>query len=251
MEKIGIFIPARYKSVRFPGKLLQKIGDKTIIQLVYEQAKKNKYTNEIIIVTDNEKIKEEAEKFCDKIFMTPEECKSGSERIGWAIKNYKLEYEIVVNLQGDEPLINPETINKGVELLLEDREVEVGTIITKFKNKEEIENPNFVKVVLDKNNFALYFSRSKIPYVRDKDIECEYYKHIGIYIFRKNFLLKYLKLAEGKLEQIEKLEQLRILENGYKIKIGYTEYDTIGIDTYEDYQRIKEKISKGDNYVIK
>lgn len=237
-KKIGIFIPARYASTRLPGKPLQKIGSKTIIQMVYEQALKNKYTKDIYVLTDNEEIENTVKTF-GKVLMTPESCKSGSDRIGWAINNYNLELDIVVNVQGDEPLIKENVINSGIELLLNDENVKSGTLVTKFKNSEEIKNPNFVKVVLDKNNFALYFSRSIIPFIREKDIEQTFYKHIGIYIFRKDFLLKYISLNEGVLERCEKLEQLRILENGYKIKVAITNYDSIGIDTKEDLEKVK------------
>lgn len=240
---IGIFIPARYGSTRLPAKPLQRIGEKTIIQMVYEQALKNRYTNNIFVLTDNNIIEAEVKKF-GKVLMTPETCKSGSDRIGWAVKNYNLNYDIIVNLQGDEPLIREDMINAGIKLLIEESELNVGTLVTEFKDKNEIINPNFVKVVLDKNNYALYFSRSIIPYIRDKDIETKYYKHIGLYIYRKKFLLHYISLEESQLEKCEKLEQLRILENGFKIKVAITDYDTIGIDTIEDIEKVRKYLTE-------
>lgn len=240
-KKIGIFIPARYGSTRLPGKPLLKINGKTIIRYVYERCQLNSFTDDVFVLTDNNKIVEEVKQF-GKVFLTPEYCPSGTDRIGYAVNQYKLDYDILVNVQGDEPLINSKIIDKGIELLQNDNSAVAATLATPFKNNSEADNPNSVKVIFDKNNYAIYFSRAKIPYLRDNDSSPIYYKHIGIYIYKKNFLLKYLNMAETYLEKTEKLEQLRIIENGYKIKIAVTDYDSIGIDTKEDFDKVKKNL---------
>jgi 3-deoxy-manno-octulosonate cytidylyltransferase (CMP-KDO synthetase) len=248
-EKIICVIPARYGSERLPGKVLYEINGKSILQRVYERAKLcKKYFYEIIVATDDERIKRECEKFGAKVIFTSPYCKSGSDRVAEVAK--KIDCEIVVNLQADEPFIPKEAIEKPVIELMKNKKEYVVTSLTKIRKKEELYDTNIVKTVIDKNNYALYFSRSLIPYPRiyfsednlTKNKKVIFYKHIGIYVFRKSFLLKFASLPLSFLENIEKLEQLRIIENGYKIKTVIVKNDSPSVDSLEDIKRImKEK----------
>lgn len=240
-------IPARYASERFPGKVLYKIGNKTVLQRVYERAKPIKYFSDIFIATDNQEILKECEKFGAKGFLTSPDCRSGSDRVAEIIK--KIDCDIVVNLQADEPYIPKSAIEKSIQEIINNEKLYVTTAATKIRKKEELYDPNVVKVVLDNENYALYFSRSLIPYPRIyfsdnnllKNKKVFFYKHIGIYVFRKNFLLKFSKLQTSFLENIEKLEQLRIIENGYKIKVVIVKQDSPSVDTLEDIKRIMQE----------
>lgn len=242
-------IPARYASERFHGKVLYKIREKTILQRVYERAKPIKYFSDIFIATDSKEILSQCEEIGAKGFLTSQNCRSGSDRVAEIIK--KIKCDIVVNLQADEPYIPKEAIEKPIEQIIKNRKIYVTTAATKIRKKEELYDTNVVKVVLDNKNYALYFSRSLIPYPRIyfseekllKNKEVYFYKHIGIYVFRKNFLLKFSKLPTSFLENIEKLEQLRIIENGYKIKVVIVKRDSPSVDTIEDIKKIqKERI---------
>jgi len=235
-------IPARYKSKRFPGKVLADISGKPMIQHVYERSKKSKLLNDVIVATDDTRIKRAVEKFNGNVVMTSKKHKSGSDRIAEVAK--KLNADIIVNIQGDEPLINPKMIDQVVTPLLHDSNIYMSTLIRKITDPKDIKNPNIVKVVVDKNNFALYFSRSMIPY-QDVSESSGAYKHIGIYAYRKDFLLKFSKMKQSKLEKIEKLEQLRVLENGYKIKVVETNYNTISVDTPKDIKKVERTIKIG------
>ena len=236
MKIIGI-IPARYGSTRFPGKALADIGGKPMIQRVWESASKSKLINELYTATDDKRIFDAVGKFWGKAVMTSAKHKSGSDRIGEVVKNIKC--DIVVNIQGDEPFINPLNIDKAIKSLITDKSIQVSTLCTKIKNKGEIDNPNVVKVVSDKEGFALYFSRHAIPFNRNNTKSVSYYKHIGLYVYRKDYLMKFIKMKPSKLELAEKLEQLRILENGERIKVVVTNVESITVDTENDLKKIK------------
>lgn len=238
---IGV-IPARYASTRFPGKPLADIFGKPMIQWVYENSKKSKLLNEIIIATDDKRIFDTVRNFGGKVVHTSKRHKSGTDRICEAVE--KIKCDTVVNIQGDEPFINAENIDKAIEPMLNDSKINVSTIAVKIDNHADIRNPNKVKVVFDKNNFALYFSRSVIPYPRN---ESQYYKHIGLYVYRKKFLLEFAKMKRTKLEICEELEQLRILENGYKIKVIEVKEDSISVDTPSDLKKIKIHYKRRQN----
>jgi len=230
---IGV-IPARYASTRFPGKPLADIFGKPMIQHVYENSKKSKLINEIIIATDDNRILDAANKFGCRAVLTSKRHKSGTDRICEAVE--KIKCDIVVNIQGDEPFINAVNIDRAITPMQNETDINVSTIAIKADSPADIRNPNKVKVVIDNNSFALFFSRSIIPYPRN---EAQYYKHIGLYVYRKKFLLEFAKMKRTKLEISEELEQLRILENGYKIKVVEVKEDSISVDTPSDLKKIK------------
>lgn len=241
MKIIGI-IPSRYASTRLPGKPLVDICGKPMVQRVYEQAKRSTLLTDIIIATDDERIESVVRSFGGNVQMTPTDIQSGSDRI--ALVGKKFNADIVVNIQGDEPLIDPKLIDQTIRLLIDDGSASVGTAVKKTTTHQDVFNPNIVKVVLDNNNYALYFSRSPIPHIRDAKKDEEwfsgtlFYKHFGIYVYRADFLQQYTTLKQSPLEIAEKLEQLRILENGYKIKCAVTEYESIPVDTPEDLEKV-------------
>lgn len=234
MKTVAI-IPARYASVRFPGKALALLGEWTIIRHVYERVKRAELFTDVFIATDSELIEKEAKTFTQDVIMTDSTCQSGSDRIAEALGKIGKNYDVVVNVQGDEPFIDKHTLSQLLQAF-EDRQTEIATLIHKI-SAGEAANPNFVKVVLDKNNFALYFSRSLIPHNRDNRDIPFYLRHIGVYAYRQEALFAFVKMQSSQLEEIEKLEQLRLLENGYKIKCVFTSYQGIGIDTREDLQK--------------
>jgi 3-deoxy-manno-octulosonate cytidylyltransferase (CMP-KDO synthetase) len=238
---VGV-IPSRYASKRLPAKPLVDLCGKSLVQRVYEQAKKSRLLDRVVIATDDVRIEEAVRRFGGDVILTSQEIESGSDRVA-AVASH-IAGDIFVNIQGDEPLISPVAIDQGVQLLLADTSAPVGTLIKQISSQEELLNPNVVKVVLNNSGYAIYFSRSIVPYVRG---EAEgrrwlerhtFYKHIGLYIFRRDFLLQYAQLPVSQLEKAEKLEQLRILEAGYKIKAGITTHDSIPIDTPEDVARV-------------
>ncbi|MBI3193669.1 MAG: 3-deoxy-manno-octulosonate cytidylyltransferase [Ignavibacteriae bacterium] len=236
-------IPARYASVRLPAKPLVDLCGKTMVQRVYEQAKKASLVTRVIVATDCEAIVQVVKAFGGEVMLTSPELRSGSDRVAAVAR--EIDADIIVNIQGDEPLIEPEMIDQGVRPLIQDSTIQVGTLVRTIEIADEVLNPNIVKVVLDENNFALYFSRSPIPYLRESVTMEEwhkrhqYYKHIGLYVFRKDFLLEFSSWQESQLERAEKLEQLRILEHGVRIKAAVTEYDSIPVDTAEDAERVR------------
>lgn len=247
MKKIICVIPARYGSERLPGKVLYKLGRKTILQRVYERAKASDIFEDIYIATDSDKVREVCEKFGGKVILTSKECRSGSDRVAEAVSKIR-GGDIIVNIQADEPFLPVEAVRDPVEMMLDNPEIYVSTSATRIRKKEELYDTNVVKVVLDKENNALYFSRSLIPFPRlyfqeDKIPYLKkviFYKHIGVYIFRKTFLKKFAEMETGFLENIEKLEQLRIIENGYKIKVVVIKKDSPCVDTIEDIERLKK-----------
>lgn len=231
MKALGV-IPARYGSTRFPGKALADIKGKPMIQWCYESSLKSKLIDKLIVATDDKRIFDVVKRFGGEAVMTSKKHRSGTDRIAEAAKKFKC--NIVVNIQGDEPFIDYRIIDKAIGALRKDRTAQVSTAAKKIINKKEITNPNNVKVVFDNKFNALYFSRSMIPFERDGKGNVSYYKHYGLYVYRKDYLMKITKLPESPLEKIEKLEQLRVLENGGKIKIVLTNKDSVSIDTYED-----------------
>jgi 3-deoxy-manno-octulosonate cytidylyltransferase (CMP-KDO synthetase) len=232
---IGV-IPARYKSTRLPGKPLLIIAGKPMIQQVYEHAEKSKYISKLIVATDDKRIYDCVHSFGGKAVMTSGRHKSGTDRICETIKNIKA--DIVVNIQGDEPFIDYRNIDMTIEPLIKDNKLNVSTLAIKINNQKDISDKNKVKVVFDRNGYALYFSRSVIPFDRD-NFKPDYFKHIGLYVYRKNFLIMYKNMKQAKLEIAEKLEQLRILEYGEKIKVVLTNKDSFSLDTKEDYRKYR------------
>jgi len=234
MSRIAIIIPARYASTRLPGKPLIKINDKTIIQWVYERAFKSKLAQEVIVATDDERIFQSVKGFGGQVKLTASSHQSGSDRIAEIVKEDS-DIEIVVNVQGDEPLITPESIDNAINCLISDNNADIATLIREINDKEEILNPNVVKVVTDNNGKALYFSRAAIPYERESG-QTKFYAHIGLYAYRRDSLLKMTELEQTNLEKAECLEQLRALQNGMTIKTVLVDYKPIGIDTPEDVE---------------
>lgn len=237
--KVVVVIPARLQSTRLPNKLLLNLGGKSIIQRVYEQCLKAKGIDAVYIAVDSEELKLHCEIFSDTIISTGSHHQSGTDRIAEAILD--IDCDAVINVQGDEPFIDPELISE-IALTVENNPM--VSAMCSIADIEEVENPNNVKVIVDKNSKAIYFSRSVIPYNRDAvDFDkLSYYKHLGIYGYTKEFLLKYAKMRPTYLEQTEKLEQLRILENGYSIQMVITLHSAIGIDTMEDYKNAQKLI---------
>lgn len=237
---IGI-IPARFASSRLMGKPLAVIGGKPMIQHTYNSAKKSKLLDKIVIAVDDDKVFRVVKDFGAEAFMTPKSCASGSDRIALVAEQIP-DAQIIVNIQGDEPFIKGKMIDQAIEPLLFDKKVSVSTLARRITNVEEMKLPSIVKVVFDYNNFALYFSRSPIPFVRDArtNLEriqsAEIYKHIGLYVYRRDALTKFTSLKQTDLEQIEKLEQLRFLEHGFRMKIVVTEYDSLSVDTPKDLE---------------
>ncbi|MFA4918772.1 MAG: 3-deoxy-manno-octulosonate cytidylyltransferase [Thermodesulfovibrionales bacterium] len=234
-----VIIPARYDSTRFPGKPLCLLTGKPLIQHVYENSKRSRLAKDVVVATDSETIFERVLAFGGKAVMTDKDHPSGTDRIAEVAAS--LDYDIIVNVQGDEPLIRPEMID-DVITALDDTRASIGTLIKKIEDPVEISDNNVVKVVFDKERFALYFSRAAIPFrAPHSEIQApEYYKHIGIYSYRRDVLLSLAGMEQTELEKIEKLEQLRALENGLKIKVKETFLETFGIDTPEDLERVEK-----------
>ena len=238
------FIPARYESTRFPCKPLARISGKTMIQRVYECAISCPEFSEVWVATDDERISDSVSGFGGRAVMTSKSHRSGTDRIREAAMKAGLEKDdIVVNIQGDQPIFNPFIITLLVKPLLENTDIQMTTLKYKITDEKDIQNPNHVKVVTDRHGFALYFSRSPIPYFRDANSRRIYYKHLGLYGFRMEFLNQYTRLSEGELEYVEKLEQLRALEHGIKIKVLESPFDSIEVDVPEDIEKIEEIIA--------
>jgi len=241
--KILAVIPARYESTRFPGKVLAKQTGKYLIQHTWEQVRKVSMLERIIIATDSEIVRDACDSFGAECVMTSASHQSGTDRIAEAVA--KINADIVINVQGDEPEIEPANVELLAKLMIDNPRAKMATLIAKFDNKEQVENPNIVKVVLDKDKYAIYFSRSVIPYCRKNppvgDLN-DYYRHLGIYAYTKDFLLQITKLPPGKLEQIEQLEQLRVIENGIPILTGIVEHIAPGIDTPQQYDDFVKRI---------
>ncbi|REG99407.1 3-deoxy-manno-octulosonate cytidylyltransferase [Flavobacterium aquicola] len=240
--KIIAVIPARYASTRFPAKLMQDLGGKTVILRTYEAAVNTQLFDDVFVVTDSELIYNEIVSNGGKAIRSIKEHESGSDRIAEAVEN--LDVDIVINVQGDEPFIDAEPLAKVIDVFRNDtaKQVDLASLMKEIKSEDEINNPNNVKVVVDQNAFALYFSRSVIPYPREKNVGVRYMQHIGIYAFRKQALLDFYSLPMKSLEASEKLEQLRYLEFGKRIKMVETTHVGIGIDTAEDLEKARKML---------
>lgn len=233
-------IPSRYGSSRLEGKPLALIAGKSMIQRVYEQAQKSKAISQTIVATDDERIIKAVNAFGGKAVMTSDDCRSGTDRVAQTAQIMGLgPDEIIVNIQGDQPVFNPLTIDELIAPFTADPELVMSTLAFKIQDTREITDPKDVKVTFDNNQFALYFSRAQIPYPRDPGTKADFYKHLGFYAYKKSFLDKMVTLPTGTCEQVEKLEQLRVLEFGYKIKVVITPYDSPEIDLPEDIKRIE------------
>lgn len=246
IEVVAI-IPARYKSNRFEGKPLARICGKPMIQHVVERAKKVKLLSRVVVATDDARIGECVESFGGEFVLTRDDHVSGTDRLAEAAEKIGIsEHDIVVNIQGDQPLFPEEVVEQVARPLIDDPALPMSTLIYKIIRPEEIHDPNHVKTVFDRDNYALYFSRAPIPFQRNpEDIETPtYYKHLGFYAYRKGFLLSFVALTEGEWEKFEKLEQLRALEFGYKIKVTLTEYDSIEVDTPDDLRRVEKYLKQ-------
>ncbi|MDH7500855.1 MAG: 3-deoxy-manno-octulosonate cytidylyltransferase [candidate division NC10 bacterium] len=246
MKAVGI-IPARYASTRLEGKVLLSIAGKPMIQHVYERASQSSFLGEILVATDDERVAEAVRGFGGEVRLTSPRHASGTDRVAEVAT--QLSAGLIVNIQGDEPLISPSMIEDALRPLLEDSRVKMSTLCRRITEAEEVFDPNVVKVVMDQGGFALYFSRAPIPFHRDlwgRDPSPRQgarldlaYKHFGLYAYRRDFLLRFSALPPSPLERIEQLEQLRALENGFPIRVVETEEETIGVDTEEDLQRVR------------
>lgn len=258
-------IPARYASTRLEGKLLLSIGGKPLILHTLEQAKKAKNINQVIVATDSELILQVVQQSGNRAILTSPNHQSGSDRIAEVVETLP-ENSIIVNVQGDEPMIPPGTIEKAVEVLLNDESLVMSTTCEKIESPQDVFSPDVVKVVTDENDFALYFSRSPIPFPREavkqygtleKALHIEpglianFRKHTGLYVYRREFLLEYTKMRQSNLEKVEMLEQLRVLENGYKIKVIEVEESSIGVDTREDFERVRQILESRKSFIIR
>lgn len=242
-HKAVAIIPARYASERLPGKPLAEIHGKPMVQHVYERVSRASLVTRVVVATDDERIAAAVRAFGGEAVMTPVDCKSGSDRIALVAESMH-DIDIVVNVQGDEPLIHPSMIDDTIRPLHEEPALRVCTVVREISDAAEVQNPNVVKVVLDLDGFCLYFSRSPVPHVRGIRQEAwlahqKFFKHFGLYVFRRSFLLRYAAMPPTPLEQSEKLEQLRILEHGYRMRAVITEYDSMPVDTREDLERVR------------
>jgi len=243
-------IPARWQSTRFKGKVLADINGKPMIQHVWERVKRAHSIDEVIVAVDNNRVLKAVEAFGGKAVYTSPEQPSGTDRIAEVVNS--IDADVIVNVQADEPLIHPLMIDELAQVFEYERNVQMATLIKRIHRKEDITNPNVVKVVVDRKGYAIYFSRSPIPFICKEnpgetghtlnidDVSGRYFKHIGLYSYTKDFLFTYTNLPKSMLERDEKLEQLRVLEHGFKIKTIETRYDTVGVDTPEDLERVKE-----------
>ena len=247
MKAIGV-IPARWGATRFEGKVLAELLGKPVIQHVWENAKKAKTLDDLIVACDDERIIKVVEGFGGKAIYTSPKQPSGTDRLAEVVN--PMDVNIAVNIQGDEPLVRPIMIDSLVIALEAEKVAQMATVIKRIEDESELTNSNVVKVVVDRNGYALYFSRYAIPYNRtgeeDKRKRPVYFKHIGLYAFTKDFLFTFRNFQESSLEKAEKLEQLRVLEYGYKIKTVETKFDTVGVDTPDDLVRVKEILLRGD-----
>ncbi len=243
-ERIAVIIPARYASQRLPGKPLLKIAGKPMIQWVYERAKQIPGVGKVVVATDDERISEAVTSFGGEAYMTPVTISNGSERVGAVAEN--MQTDIIVNLQGDEPLISPDSVGRAIQEMNKEPNLQVTTLGYPLRYEEEWHNPAVVKILVDNYHNAIYFSRAAIPFPRDNGFRPIplLMRHIGIYVYRKHFLLQFLNWPRGILEEREKLEQLRILERGYKIRVIKANEFSPGVDTAEDILSVEKIIQK-------
>ena len=238
-------IPARFASTRLPGKPLVPLGGKPMIERVWNRVRQASSVSGVLVATDDERICSAVEAFGGQAVMTRSDHRSGTERIAEVAAGRK-DVDIFVNVQGDEPLIDPAAIDQAVEAIEADSEVNVSTLAVPISTPADIMDPNVVKVVLDFDGNALYFSRAPIPWVRDRGgpVHAQHLKHLGLYAFRRAALLEFATFPQGDLERIEQLEQLRWLENGYRIRVAQTEHDSVSVDVPEDVKRVESLLSK-------
>jgi 3-deoxy-manno-octulosonate cytidylyltransferase (CMP-KDO synthetase) len=244
MEAIGV-IPARYGATRFEGKLLKDLCGKPVIQHVYERAKKAKLLDDLIVAADDERIVKAVESFGGKVVFTSKTHSTGTDRLTEVVNH--IDVKLIVNIQGDEPLIQPLLIDDLVRVMQDpdEKNTVMATVVKKSQSVEEFKSPDVVKCVVDQKGYAMYFSRSPIPTMLKPDAEKSYFfKHIGIYAYNKDFLFTFKKLSRSYLEKNEKLEQLRALEAGYRIRVIETQYETVGVDTPGDLERVKDLLQK-------
>jgi 3-deoxy-manno-octulosonate cytidylyltransferase (CMP-KDO synthetase) len=236
MKVLGV-IPARYASTRFEGKALADILGKPMIQRVHERAINAKTVNELVVATDDQRIFDTVKNFGGKVIMTSQH-PTGTDRIAEVARNS--DADIIVNIQGDEPLIEPAMIDEAVQPLLDDASVDLSTLVHRINSEEEYRNPNVVKVAVTRSGFAMYFSRSPIPYVKSNAGNIPIYRHVGLYVYRRYALLDFAQKPPAPFETSEGLEQLRFLENGYRMKVVETKYSSIGVDTPDDLEKVKK-----------
>jgi 3-deoxy-manno-octulosonate cytidylyltransferase (CMP-KDO synthetase) len=250
MKAIGI-IPARYEASRFPGKVLAELCGRPLIQYVYEEALKSKVLEDLLVATDEERILKAVQGFGGRAVLTAKEHRSGTDRLRQVVN--PIDTRIVVNIQADEPLIHFSMIDDLVNCLLANPGIPMATLIHKIEDMRELEDRNVVKVVKDKNNFALYFSRSPIPCTEHQtaNTKHQFYKHPGLYAYTKDFLFTFANLPMAELEKAESLEQLRALEHGYRIKLIETGFDTIGVDTPGDLEKVRMLLSSDEGRVMR
>ena len=239
-----VVIPSRYGSTRFPGKPLAILAGKPMIQHVYEGAAKARLAGETVVATDDDRIIQAVERFKGRAVMTSPTAASGAERAAEVARSRK--EQVIVNVQGDEPLVRPEMVDQLVEYLEHHQAVPMASLMTPLQDDAQGASPNAVKVVVDRDGFALYFSRAAIPFVRETSRRPwpRFYKHLGIYAYQRHFLLQFPSLELTMLEQAEQLEQLRALEHGYRIKLLETQHDTVGVDTPEDLASVERVMAK-------
>ena len=242
--KLIAMIPARYGATRFPAKLMQDLCGKPVIVHTYQRVADTNLFDQVYVVTDDDRIENASREVGGKVIRSQKEHNSGSDRLAEASKD--LEVDIIVNVQGDEPFTDKENLQKVIDIFANDpqKNIAVASLMERITHPDDIANPNNVKVVVNKFNEALYFSRSVIPFPRDTNTKVPYYKHIGIYAYRKDALQQFTQLPPSLLEETEKLEQLRYLENGFKIRLAVTDIPTIGIDTPEDLEKARQRLSK-------
>ena len=237
-RKILGVIPARFASTRFPGKVLAQIAGKTMLQHVYERASLSTYLTSVIVATDDDRVYAAARSFGACVRMTRADHLSGTDRVAEVASAE--DADIVVNIQGDEPLIDPAAIDAAILPMVHQPELVMATLKKRIEDRREITDPNVVKVVTNRAGDAIYFSRCPIPFDREKGAGTPYFKHIGLYVYGRDFLLNYSALPVGPLETAERLEQLRALENGFGIRVVETEYESLGVDTPEDLERVSK-----------
>jgi 3-deoxy-manno-octulosonate cytidylyltransferase (CMP-KDO synthetase) len=254
--KIVAVIPARWRSTRLKGKVLADINGKPMVQHVWERVSRAHEVDEVVVAVDRDRVQKVVESFGGKAVYTSPEQPSGTDRIAEVANS--IDADVYINIQADEPLVHPLMVDELAQVFQYERNIQMATLIKRIHKRDEISNPNVVKCVVDRKGFALYFSRSPIPYVREDegqessrghhpgDISGRYFKHVGIYAYTKDFLFTYTNLPKSTLESDEKLEQLRVLEHGYKIKTVETRYDTIGVDTQEDLDAVREILARGE-----
>src|SRR6266852_688348 len=242
--KVAVVIPARYGSTRLPGKPPPSLARPPLIRPVYERAKSAQNVDRVIVATDDERIVKAVETFGGEARMTRPDHRTGTERVAEVAAH--VEGDVFVNVQGDEPLLDPAAVDTAVDALLEDPPAAIATVATPIKIPADIMDPNVVKVILDFDDNALYFSRAPIPWVRDtaSKIQVRHLKHLGLYVFQRDALLEYPTLPQGELERIEQLEQLRWLENGWKIRVAEVAHDAVSVDVPEDVARVEKLLQK-------